>query len=156
MCIRDSFQAWTKFCDLGLLLEEKTSQIAYAELIAVIVITFAYLLLIPRYGTHGAAWATVAGFAARLFWVNKKGKQYFNMRLPWARIWMAGCLAVLTFSLSLAIPNDLLTSIFLRVMLALTFIVILLLLPVFTREEKRDMLDKLRNLANIVFTSART
>lgn len=150
------FQAWTKFCDLGLLLEEKTSQIAYAELIAVIVITFAYLFLIPRYGTHGAAWATVAGFAARLFWVNKKGKQYLNMRLPWARIWMAGCLAVLAYLLSLAIPNDLLTSILVRIILALCFTASLLLLPVFTRDEKREMSIQLRSLVNILLTSART
>jgi len=77
------FQAWTKFCNLGILLNNKTMQIAYAEVIAAAVITAAYFTLIPIYGIYGAAWATVIGFAARFYWTNRKAKQLFDMELPW-------------------------------------------------------------------------
>ena len=53
------FQAWTKFCDLGILVNNKTIHIAYAELAAAIIITIAYFTLIPMYGMYGAPWAFI-------------------------------------------------------------------------------------------------
>lgn len=145
------FQAWTKFCDLGLLLEAKTGQIAYAELIAVIVITIAYLSLIPLYGTYGAAWATVIGFAARFYWVNRKGAQYYDMQLPWKKIWITGGLAVCIFSLSLLIPDNLVVSILTRGILTLTFVAIFLSLPILSHDEKSEVWAMLRTLSTKAF-----
>jgi len=145
------FQAWTKFCDLGLLLEAKTSQIAYAELFAVIAITIAYLSLIPLYGTNGAAWATVIGFAARFYWVNKKGMQFYDMQLPWKKVWITGGLAVCIFSLSLLAPDNLLVSIIVRGLLTLAFIAVFLSLPVLSHEEKHEAWKQVLTLVQKVF-----
>lgn len=50
--------------ETGILLSKKTYFRTIGHLSAAAVVTAAYLLLIPRYGQMGAAWATVAGFGA--------------------------------------------------------------------------------------------
>lgn len=133
------FQAFTKYCDLGILLKNKTMQIAHAEMIAVLVITAAYFTLIPAYGVYGAAWATVIGFFARFYWTLRKGKQHYDMELPWVKVGQAATLAIMIFSLSLLIPDDLILSISLRVVLIVSFITTFFALPILSIEQKKEL-----------------
>jgi len=133
------FQAWTKYCSLGILLNKKTMQIAHAEIVAVLIISIAYFTLIPIYGTHGAAWATVIGFAVRFYWTYRKGKQHYDMELPWNRVGLAVTIALVTFSLSLLIPEDIILSIVLRTALVICFISIFFILPIFSRDQKAEV-----------------
>lgn len=138
------FQAWTKYCDLGILLKNKTMQIAHAEMFAVLVITVAYFTLIPAYGMYGAAWATVIGFFARFYWTLHKGNQHYDMELPWLKVSLTAILAIIIFALSLLVPDDLNLSISLRVFLILSFITIYFALPILSSEEKYEVKQLIR------------
>jgi O-antigen/teichoic acid export membrane protein len=140
------FQAWTRYCNLGILLKNKTMQIAHAEMIAVLVMTVAYFTLIPAYGIHGAAWATVIGFATRFYWTQRKGKQHYDMELPWIKVIMIAALAMAFFALSLLIPDDLILSITLRAVLVLSFIAVFFALPVFPSNEKEEVMRAILSL----------
>ena len=133
------FQAWTKFCDLGILLKKKTMQIAHAEMIAVLVITIAYFTLIPAYGIYGAAWAAVIGFFTRFYWTLRKGNQHYDMELPWIKVSQIATLAMIIFALSLVVPDDLILSISLRVALIASFITIFFALPILSCDEKKEI-----------------
>lgn len=147
-------QSWTRYCNLGILLKNKTMQIAQAEMIAVIVITFAYFTFIPEYGIFGAAWATVTGFAARFYWIQRKGKQHYDMELPWNKVILITALAIASFALSLLIPDDLMVSIALRTVLILLFIAIFFALPIFSRDEKKEVMQAILALkSRSVFSS---
>ena len=134
-------QSLGRYCDLGILLERKTIHIAYAHVIAVVVITVAYFTLIPAFGIYGAAWATVIGFTARFYWVNKKGKQYYDMELPWGRVGMLAMLASSIFITSLFIPEEQALSIFLRFGLFLIFLVTFFFLPIIDKNQKRELFN---------------
>lgn len=146
-------QAWVKFCDLGILLEKKTIQIAYAEALAAAVITVAYLTLIPAYGIFGAAWATAIGFMARFYWTNKKGKQYYDMELPWKKVILTLALALAVFLLSMIIPENILISVILRTTLIVFFIVILLLSPILSVTDKSLLSQKYYHLRDKLMSS---
>ena len=132
-------QSWGRYCDLGILLESKTIHIAYAHAIAVVVITVAYFTLIPAFGIYGAAWATVIGFTARFYWINRMGKKYYDMALPWGKVGIMASLAACTFAASLFIPEDPILSVFLRIALLIIFLVAFFLIPILGRDEKREL-----------------
>lgn len=139
-------RAWTKYCNLGILLNNKTMQIAHAEMIAVVVMTIAYFTLIPEYGIYGAAWAAVIGFSTRFYWTNRKGKQHYDMKLPWIRVGLTSVLAVGVFALSMLIPEDLVTSILLRATLVVIFIAAFFALPIFSMDEKKQVVHAITTL----------
>jgi len=143
------FQAWTKYCNMGILLEKKTMQIAYGEMAGVIVITVAYFTLIPLYGIYGAAWSTVVGFAARFFWTNLRSTQLYNMELPWSKIFKASLVAVLIYFLSMLSPVEIIPSILFRTALVAIFLAIFFMLPILSRNDKKVIWGKLRNLKGI-------
>ena len=133
------FQAFAKYCDLGILINQKTIQIAYAEWFAVVIITVAYFTLIPAYGMHGAAWATLIGFFARFYWILHQGRQHYAMELPWVKVSQTAALAVIIFILSLLIPDDMILSISLRALLVAAFIAIYFTLPILSGDEKKEI-----------------
>lgn len=132
-------QSWGRYCDLGIMLKKKTIQIAYAQWFAVIVIAIAYLTLIPKFGIEGAAWATVIGFSAQFYWINKKGKKYYNMHLPWMKVFLIAVLAISCFSLSFFLPEDLLLSISFRIVIFGLFCSLLLISPILNVEQKEEV-----------------
>ncbi len=136
-------QAWTKYVNLGILINKKTMEIAYAEIVAVLAITAAYFLLIPTFGIYGAAWATVIGFAARFFWTNWKAKQYYDMELPWGKVGITAVLALLAFAFSLLVPESVVISIALRSFIVLSFIMAFFTLPILPQDEKNEIKDKI-------------
>lgn len=138
------FQAWSKYCSFGLLLHNRTIQIAYAELIASGVITVAYFTLIPAYGMTGAAWATVIGFVVRFYWTNRKASELYDMELPWTKVILTLLLAVALFLTSLLIPENMLQSIILRTILITSFIAIFFTLPILSKSEKLEVIGKIR------------
>jgi len=142
------FQAWMKFCDLGILLKKKTMQIAQAEMLAAAVITVAYFTLIPSFGMLGAAWATLIGFATRFYWANKKGKENYDMELPWGKVWLIGLCAGFILALSYLVPDDLLLSITIRTGLMVLFVALFSFMPILSRDEKREVWRKLVEIKN--------
>lgn len=137
-------QCWGEYCSFGVLLRKKTMQIAYAQWIAVLVIAIAYFSLIPEFGVYGAAWATVIGFAVRFYWVNKKGKEYYNMYLPWKKVFIIAALAIFCFGLSLFVPDHIMFSLVLRALIFLMFCILLMLAPILKNEQKAEVISFIR------------
>lgn len=129
-------QGWTNYCRFGILLKGNTMQIAYASAITVIVITIAYVTLIPAFGAMGAAWATVIGFAVRLIWTDIKARKGYNMKLPWLKVLALLLVAIACYLVSFWIPDQLLVSIFLRSLLMIIFLVLLVTLPILSKHER--------------------
>lgn len=150
------FQAWIKFCDLGILLKKKTMQIVHAELIAVIVMTIAFFTLIPAYGFYGAAWAAVIGFGTKFYWTYIKAKKLYDMELPWLKVNLTMLLAITFFLMSLLIPEEIITSIALRLALMVAFIAAFFALPIFSRHEKSKIVQTILSLKNYSLHSFRT
>lgn len=132
-------QSWGRYCDLGIMLQKKTMQIAYAQWFAVVVIAIAYFTLIPALGINGAAWATLIGFTSQFYWLNKKGKAYYDMRLPWPRVILVAVLAIACFGLTWFVPDELLLSIVFRVVIFAVFCLLLYVLPVLHDEHKEEI-----------------
>lgn len=139
-------QAWTKYCSFGILIVKKPIQIAHAEILGVIAITIAYLALIPPYGIHGAAWATVVGFAVRFYWTELKGRQHYDMKLPWKRVWLTLFLGVIVFATSFLLPDDLILSLLSRIALMLLFTGVFLSLPILSQKDKDFALAKFKEI----------
>jgi O-antigen/teichoic acid export membrane protein len=137
---------------MGILITNKTMQIAYGEMVGVIVITLGYFTLIPLYGIYGAAWSTVAGFIARFFWVNWKGKQFYNMQLPWPKVGLVATLALTIYMFTMLSPDQLLMSILYRISLVLIFLVIFFISPVLSKKEKKEIWRITRNLKSRLST----
>ena len=88
-------QQWTAFCNLGLFLTNSTKLIAVSAIIAVIADLLLNLLLIPRYGMLGAAWATTAAYALRFAIIYVLAQQRYHIDYPWAKIaQLAGVLGI--------------------------------------------------------------
>ena len=139
-------QAWTNYCNMGILLEQKTMQITYGEMLGVAVITLAYFTLIPTYGIYGAAWSTVAGFGARFYWINMKSSRLYDMELPWAKISLVALVASLIYFLSMLSPEDIIPSILYRSILVIVFMAILFMMPILSKSEKKEIRERIRNL----------
>jgi len=144
------FQAWTRYCSMGILLENKTMQIAYGEMVGVLVITLAYFTLIPMYGIYGAAWSTVVGFAARFYWTNLKSTQLYNMELPWTKVSLTASLATSIYFLSILSPEGIILSILYRTALVVTFVSVFFMLPILSRNEKMELWGKIQSLQGIL------
>lgn len=78
--------AWASFTNFGIYLQKKTSEIFYGTILAVVVISIGYLLLIPNFGGIGAAWATLLAFATRTCWVYFRARRLFDMGLRWGSV----------------------------------------------------------------------
>lgn len=140
------FQAWSKYCDLGILLSKKTAQIAIAEAVAVAVITIAYLSLIPTYGIHGAAWATVIGFIARFLWVNYKSTKLYNMELPWNKIVIILAIAAALIVVSYFLSGSIVQSIGTRAILLFLYLSAIFKLPILCTKEKSEIFNNAKLL----------
>lgn len=143
-------QAWTKYCDLGVLINNKTIYIAFAEMIAVVVITAAYFILIPLYGIQGAAYATVVGFLSRLVWITYKSNQFYDMQLPWKKVLYTLVFAISVFIASQFMPEDLLMSIIFKLLLLVAAVIVFFLLPILNKNEKNNLYARLHSFIYVV------
>lgn len=135
-------QAWTAYSNFGIMLAEKTYQITYGSIAAVLVISLGYFFLIPVYGAMGAAFSAVVAFLARLLWIYFQAKRLYDMELPWWRVLVVLLIASIAYWISLLAPEDLVYSILFKIVIALTFIASLVVLPVL-RKSDRDVLVQL-------------
>lgn len=139
------FQSWSAFCNLGILIRRNTIQITYGTMAGVVVITAAYLLLIPKFGAMGAAWATIIGFFVRFLWIYLKAKQELDMGLSWPRVSMIGAAAILTYLASTLFSFGLISSIALKSGLVVCFLAVCLWLPILAENDRKTILKILRN-----------
>ncbi len=120
---------WTGFVNLGVMLEQRTIEITYGTLIAAAVVTAAYLVLIPRFGAMGAAWASLLAFGTRFVWVYWRSKRLYDMGLAWKPIGVLVLVGIVAISLSYRTPDDLLVSLCLNTAIFVISCLSLLTIP---------------------------
>lgn len=130
------FQGWTGFCNIGILIEKKTMIITKSVMIVSVVITVLYLLLIPKFGAMGAAWATLIAFVLRFFYIHRHAARLYNMELPWGKVMrlFPPCFAAIL--ISHFGPADLLQSLLLNIAVMLLIGYIITLIPVFSVDQR--------------------
>lgn len=80
------FQGMASFCSIGIFIKKETFIITKSTLLSAAVITPLYVLLIPRFGGYGAAWATLISFVVRFAYIHYKSKTLYDMELPWSKV----------------------------------------------------------------------
>jgi O-antigen/teichoic acid export membrane protein len=140
-------QAWTGYCNLGILVARRTGDISRGTVLAMLVITVGYVGLIPVFGPMGAAVATAVASAARLFYIHHRAKGYYDMELPWGNVGLLLAIAALTVVASTFAPGALIPSIAVHALAMLAFIAAIILLPILPPD--------LRRLARLLVTRPR-
>lgn len=79
-------QQWTGYCSIGLYLKNATHLYAWSAGIAVAVALALNMLLIPRFGMFGAAWATVAAYGVRFAVVYWFAQGRYHIGYPWKKV----------------------------------------------------------------------
>lgn len=137
------FQNWTGVANMGILLKEKTSEIAIGTAISAVLITIGYFVLIPLWGGVGAAAATALAFGGRMVWIWWRAERLYPLHLPWARaVAMLGAGGI-AWALSLLAPAPLWQSVMVTTLIfaAFTLVLFTILLP---PDARRLIFDGLR------------
>ncbi len=144
VCLAYICNCITSYGNIGILVKEKTIELTYGTLLAAVIVTAGYLLLIPRFGAMGAAWATLLAFASRMFWVVIRSRRYYDMQLEWARVLGIGAVACLIWILSELLSSDSIYQSLMTNTVALAICVFALLylpfLPADVRKEAKSLL----------------
>lgn len=119
-----------QYVNLGILLKRKTIEITYGTLIAAVVISIGYFLLIPRYGAMGAAWATLFAFSSRTVWVYWRAKGLYDMKLSWRSVGILIGLWGVVCICSTAGPTGLISSVVFNTFLLALVVLLLLYAPI--------------------------
>ena len=78
-------QAWTFYCNLGIYIKSRSKYMAIASLISAISVTALNVILIPKYGAYGAAWATVGAFFIRFLLVHISSQKFYHIDYGWSK-----------------------------------------------------------------------
>ncbi len=137
--------AISEYVNMGILLRQKTIEITYGTLLAAAIVSLGYLLLIPRYGAMGAAWATFFAFASRTIWIYWRAKHLYDMNLRWKSAGLLIGIWAIVYICSALGPANLVASILLNSFLLVMVIIVLLLTPVLPSELREKAILILRN-----------
>lgn len=138
-------QAWTSFVNFGVLYTEKTIYIAIGTLSAAIVIVVFSFFLIPKYGMNGAALATIFAFTIRFAIIFYYSQKLHPLSLPWTKILLMMIISAVIYIISLFVDSkNLAFSIIVNTVLFLSFLLSLIVSPVFNRDEKRIIISVIR------------
>jgi len=130
-------QALIPFCDFGILLSNRTGNVANAALIGLAVKGVLLLLLIPIFGVHGAAMAVTLGIFCELAWTQVTARRHFDMGLQWRVAWLSGTAAAGIIVAMNVFTGPGLEGFVLRVGLLLLFLAVTYALPMWTNEERQ-------------------
>ena len=98
-------QAWASVQDIGILVQERTELLTFANLVSAVVAVAGYALLIPPFLQWGAAVATVLAFATRYVLTYRFSQQLWPLRYRWRSVWVLVAWAVGVSGTSLALPQ---------------------------------------------------
>jgi len=145
------FQTWTAFCNIGLFIREKTSLYGLSAAISVVIVTLANVLLIPRFGAYGAAWATVIAFGIRLIVVLWYAQKEVYVDFGWARNLqlMAVCMLMIVVRYIWPTPNTI-YSILLSLGFSLSFGMVIY--KFFIEDFEKDYLKQLIQTPRLIIS----
>ena len=100
-------QSWAYAMGFSIDVREETKYFNYATWICTIVTAIGYYLLIPRWSSYGAAWATLIGFSTRFLLTHYWGHRLFPVHYGWAKpLRLAVCaVAIVVLSRFVVLPS---------------------------------------------------
>lgn len=138
------FQCWTEYCNFGVMLKGQTGQVTRGAFLGGVVITVVAVFAIPEWGALGAGVATLCAFVTRFFWVYFASQRCLRIPFRWHTIIGFPVLAVGLYVLSLWAPQDILLSVGFKLLIATAYLLLILITPLTSREEKLHVLRFLR------------
>jgi O-antigen/teichoic acid export membrane protein len=124
------FNAWYGFTNMGILVQKKTIEMTWGTVLAALVATVFYVLLIPRWGGWGAALASVLAFGSRCAWTTWRSSRLYDMGLQWGRVIALALPGLAVYALSRWAPDDMLWSLTVNLLLFLLYLLYLIMVPV--------------------------
>lgn len=123
-----------------LLIRRRTSFIGYTTGFSALVATVLYLILIPKYGMWGAAWATLFTFGAMAASMFVAGQYVHKVPYEYKRLLiMAGLALVILFTSRYISFSNIYLNMAVKSLLAISFIPILYLFRFFRDDEKAQI-----------------
>jgi O-antigen/teichoic acid export membrane protein len=104
-------QSWAYAMGFSIDVREETRYFNYATWICAIVTAIGYFLLIPRWSSYGAAWATLIGFSTRFLLTWYWGQRLFPVHYGWRKpLELAAIAVVVIIAARLMRPETLLAQ----------------------------------------------
>jgi O-antigen/teichoic acid export membrane protein len=139
VCVAYAFNCMGGFADLGLLVKERTIELTYGTIIAAVIVSAGYLILIPLYGAMGAALATLLAFGARMAWIAARAKKCYDMKLDWSRAFGLWIIAGVIWKASdILKPESMYVSIAINIVAMMTCVCALLYLPILPADLRKE------------------
>ena len=135
-------QALMNFNSFPIYARGDTKDIARGHWVCVVVITIGYMGLIPRFGMHGAAWATVIGFLSNMIWVVWKGRSLLDMQLSWSLVGTLLAVASILYLSSTLVVGSIVPGVFLKAALVMIYVAVFWLLA--TQKQRQIVLAFVR------------
>lgn len=130
-----TFWAASSVFETGIMLKKKTYYRTMGHALAALIVVCAYVLLIPRYGAMGAAWATVCGFAAMAASIYLLSRRLYYIPYDLRRFALLLTVAFFVYACCMAVPGAGSTNtVLLRTLLVIAFPALLCLTGYFTPE----------------------
>ncbi len=131
-------QAWTAAQDIGIGISERTKWTAIANWSGAAVVFAAYALLIPLFGSWGAATATAIGYAVRYVGIYTKSQQLWRVEYNWPPVRRLVALGVAVVVAGVFLPSGpLALAVTVRVCLFALYALLVWKLPILTDDERR-------------------
>ena len=130
---------YVPFFNFGILLTEQTKYLAYASWVKAVVSTILYLLLIPLYGITGAVTALLISNLVETVYVYLKSQELFNMGLNFWPVLLVIISSIPFLFVGWLVPVGSIFDTFVRVVLYLTIVLVFIVLPIWSRQEKESV-----------------
>lgn len=132
--------AWCGFVNLGALLKNRPFEIFYGTVIAALVSTVGYLVLIPLMGAIGAAISAFVAFGSRLVWVYLRSKNMYDMGIYWLNVVPLLLLWGLAVFLSSLFTIEIIQSILYNLFIFVLMLFVVYYFPIIPKKVKKDII----------------
>lgn len=137
--------AWSNIHDLGILIRERTEFVTLSNWIALAVSLVAWILLIPRFGAMGAAWACAISFLVRYLFTYTFSQRLWPVRYQWGpTLRMAGVGIVLVAGASQLPQLPIVSSIAVHALMATAYLAFVWHAGALSPDVRRDLIARAR------------
>ncbi len=133
--------------NIGLLLEKKTKYIAVVNVVNVVLVMALYWLLIPRFGSMGAAFSSLLAFTFKAVMTFVLGRRFYKTHFEGRRaLQLLAVAAVIYFgSRAIALPTPAISLLVKGAVIVTAYPLLLFALRFFTPDERRQMWSMIRS-----------
>jgi len=145
------FHGFIEFFNFGIYHSGKTEHMAYGTILGVVVILSMSFFLIPEYGMHGAAWATLVAYGLRVVYVYWASQRLFRVSYEVLRPAVATIIAISLYVVyercirAFAVFDSPVASAFFGIVLLASFLILLCCLKIIRPQTMRLILESIRS-----------